>query len=124
MIPCHQESSSALEGAKRALEVYRGRFWLGNISKVEQEFFRLDLLDEEERFMALDIALQEITPDDRCGPPPSNDRSSHGPFKDCKLFAFKWHSSQFGKEMYFKFGLPIDSGEARLAVYSFHEPVY
>jgi hypothetical protein len=124
MILLVEESRVALGSARAALDHYGGRFWLGNPTKVEGEFYELGLLEESERFMALDIALKEITVDDRCGPNPPDDYSSHGPFRGCKLYAFKWQSSHFEKPIYFKFGLPVDCGKPRLAVYSFHEPRY
>ena len=130
MIPLVQlDSSSAIDAAKEALDHY-GRFWLGNV-KVESEFYDLGLLSAEERYMAVDIALQEISSACRMGPQPPGDVSSHPPFRGQHLYAFCWNSQEFKREMYFKFALVVSaSGETRVAVsggpavlalYSFHE---
>ncbi len=68
MIPSPQESAEAISSAKEALENY-SRFFFGN-AKLENELYDLGLLSAEERYMAVDIALQEITPADRRGPNP------------------------------------------------------
>jgi hypothetical protein len=120
MIPFFLRASSlAIEDAKKALEQYK-RFWLGNPEKVEVELYGLGLLTEGERYMAMDIALQEISPACRLGPEPPNDVSSHPPFYNQSLYAFCWDSAHFSKTMYFKFALISGSGATRLAVYSFH----
>ena len=121
MILSNKESVAALTAAKQALEDYRGKFWLGNLPKVEREFHELDLLDESERFMAIDIALQEITATDRCGPEPPHDVSDHPPFRNLQLYAFCWNSAEFKKRMYMKFALASDCTKTKLVVYSFHE---
>jgi len=71
--------------------------------------------------LPFDIALSEIKTADRKGPPPPNDYSCHVPFKNLRLYAFKWTSSHFSKVMYFKFGLVENPTPPKLAVYSFHE---
>ena len=121
MILSNQESEDALKAAKQALKDYRGRFWLGNPTKVEREFHELDLLDEPERFMAIDIALQEITPTHRCGPEPPNDTSVHPPFRNLQLYAFCWNSAELMRRMYLKFALASECTKTRLVIYSFHE---
>jgi hypothetical protein len=123
MIPCDQESVDALDKARKALDDH-GRFWFGNETKVEAEFYVLDLLTPEERYIAVDMALTEVTCKDREGPDSPNDRSAHGPFKGLKLFAFRWKSLEHGKIMYIKFGLPCDPLPVKLALYSFHEAKY
>jgi hypothetical protein len=120
MIPSGRESAEAISAARKALEDF-GRFWLGHIQKVEKEFLDLDLWDESDRFMAIDIALSEITPTDRLGPNPPNDFSSHPPFLRQRLFAFCWSSAHFGQRMYFKFAVVGDTKIPRLVVYSLHE---
>ncbi len=121
MILSFKESVNAIDTAKKALGEH-DEFWLGNPGKVESEFYTLGLLSVQERFMAVDIALREVTAADRRGPSRPGDRASHPPFRGEKMYAFKWMSQEFGKEMHFKFGLPTDSmGVTRLAVYSFHE---
>jgi hypothetical protein len=119
MIPSDQESADAITAAKEALENY-GRFFFGN-TKLEQELYDLNLLSVAERYMAIDIALQEITPATRRGPNPPNHESSHGSFRGNRLFAFRWNSCNFSTLMYFKFAIHRGSGKARLVVFSFHE---
>ena len=119
MIPSIRESIEAIAAAKKALENYK-RFFFGN-NKLESELFDLGLLTAGERYMAIDIALQEITPANRRGPNPPNDTSSHGPFFGERLFAFRWASANFAKTLYFKFAIACGSGNPRLVVYSFHE---
>jgi|ERR1022692_306703 hypothetical protein len=121
MIPCSQESAEALAAAKQALEDYDGKFWFGNLSKVEAEFCELDLLVDSERFMAVDFALQEITPEARCGPSAPDDFSTHPPSRNLPMYAFCWNSSDLKRRMYLKFALSFDCKKARLVVYSFHE---
>jgi hypothetical protein len=121
MIPSIQESIDALVRAKQALEDYRGKFWFGNLTKVEREFVELDLLDESERFMAIDIALQEIEPGHRSGPPEQSNVSDHPPFAGLRLYAFCWESAERKKRMYMKFALSPDCKQDRLVIYSFHE---
>jgi hypothetical protein len=121
MIPSLKRGSqAAIEAAKEALERY-SRFWLGNPGKVESELYELGLLSDGERYMAIDIALQEISPACRLGPEPPHDLSSHPPFYRQSLYAFRWDSGHFGKMMYLKFALVSGSGGTRLALYSFHE---
>ena len=120
MISSERGSQEALACARKALEEH-DRFWLGNVPKMEAEFYELGLLTEEERYMAIDIALIEIVPGDRKGPVAPHDRASHGPFFGEKLYAFKWQSQQLKKLMYLKFALPSDPPPEKLAVYSFHE---
>jgi hypothetical protein len=119
MILSPQGSAEAIAAAKRSLENY-GRFWFGNL-KVESDFYDLGLVTEQERYMAVDIALQEIGPHDRSGPEPPNNVSSGPPFHKRYLYAFCWKSKEFAKLMYFKFAVIPGSGKSRLAVYSFHE---
>lgn len=72
--------------------------------------------------MGIDIALQEITYADRCGPPHPNDISSHPPFWGQHLYAFKWASAHFQRKMYMKFALVEGMhGKEAIAIYSFHE---
>jgi hypothetical protein len=126
MIPSIQELADAIRQAQRALEDHQ-RFWLGNQGKVELEFYELDLLESNERFMAVDMALSEITPADYEGPGPPNDLVSHPPFAGCRMFAFCWQSAYLKRSMYFKFAVTPGYGKTqiskpKLAVYSFHEP--
>lgn len=120
MIPSSQSSAGAVKSARRALDEH-GRFWLGNVTKVEKEFYELGLLTKEERYASVDIALQEIGPDDRLGPQPPDDVSSHPPFKGLRLYAFCWTSAHFTKSMYIKFALVSGSGPTKLVLYSLHE---
>lgn len=120
MILSFQRSEEALSAAKQALSDY-DRFWFGNL-KVESEFYDIGIVTETERYMAVDIALQEITASDRSGPePPGNVSHPAFPFPNQPLYAFCWKSKEFGKLMYFKFAIVAGSGKSRLAVYSFHE---
>jgi hypothetical protein len=126
MIPSNQELAEVIRSAQCALDHHRD-FWLGNAGKVELEFYELDLLERDERFMALDIALSEITPNDYDGPNPPGDISSHPPFQGCRMFAFCWNSAHFARRLYFKFALTSPSGKTQMAkpklvIYSFHEP--
>jgi hypothetical protein len=115
MIPSIKlDSASAIKTARAALEENR-RFLLGN-EKVETEFYDQDLLTREDRYMAVEVALQEISPICRLGPQPPND-ISYGK----QLYAFCWESAEFNKRMYFKFALSCDAGRTHLYVYSFHE---
>ena len=120
MIPSDQESADAIRSAKDALENHR-RFFLGN-SKLDNELYCLGLLTAEERYMAVDIALQEITPANRRGPNPPNDITSYGLLKGQRLCAFRWQSAEFKRVMYFKFAVVGGkSGKPQLVVYSLHE---
>jgi hypothetical protein len=120
MISFDQESRVALACARKALEA-QDRFWLGNVPKLEVEFYELGLLTEEERYLAVDIALIEIVSGDRKGPVAPHDRAGHGPFFGEKLYAFKWESQNLKKLMYLKFALPSKPPPEKLAVYSLHE---
>ena len=119
MILSNQESAEAIRSAKDALENYK-RFFFGN-AKLESELYDLGLLTAEERYMAVDITLQEITPADRRGPNPPNDFTSSGLLKGERLCAFRWQSVEFKRLMYFKFAVAARSGKPRLVVYSLHE---
>jgi hypothetical protein len=119
MIPSIQESAEAIRSAKEALDNYK-RFFFGN-AKLESELYDLGFLTAEERFMAIDIALQEVTPADRRGPNPPNHITSYGALKGERLVAFRWNSPEFKREMYFKFAVVGRCGKPRLVVYSFHE---
>ena len=77
MIPSPQSSESAIALARRALDDHNGRFWHGHATGVDADFYELGLLEDGERYIALDIALQEIGSGDRMGPQPPNDFSSH-----------------------------------------------
>jgi hypothetical protein len=120
MIPSDQESGQALAWAREALDE-NGRFWLGNLTKMERELYELDLLTEDERYVAIDIVLTEIGPENRKGPAPPDDHACHGPFLGEKLYAFKWRSKHFQKLMYFKFAIVSSPPPEKLAVYSLHE---
>ena len=87
MIPSQQESAEAISLAKDALEEYN-RFFFGN-AKIESELYDLGLLTAEERYMAIDVVLQEITPTDRKGPNPPNDITSYGSLRGERLVAFE-----------------------------------
>lgn len=127
MIPSRQESVEVICRAKQALEDHK-RFWFGNVGKVELEFFELDLLEDDERFVAVDMALGEIAPEDRDGPHPPDNVASHPPFAGFPMYAFCWNSKHLARRMYLKFALIPGSGKTqmgnktKLAIYSFHEP--
>jgi hypothetical protein len=111
------DSQAALAAARRALDEKRD-FRYGN-AKLENEFYELGLLTPEERFAAVDIALGQIKPEDRCGPdPPGNVSFTYG---GRPLFAFKWKSRDFGEVMYIKFCLSGTTGVELLVLYSFHK---
>ena len=120
MISSRQECEGVLHKARIALEAY-GKFWLGN-DKIETEMVDLELLTASERFMSLDLILNEIGYDSYQGPAPPQDVSSHPPFKGFPLHAFCWNSVSLGRRMYFKFSIITGSGRSRLAVYSLHAP--
>jgi hypothetical protein len=77
MISSERDSKEALACARKALEEH-DRFWLGNVSKMEAEFYELGLLTEEERYMAIDIALIEIVSGNRKGPSERSSMHSNG----------------------------------------------
>jgi hypothetical protein len=115
MIPSEQlDSSAAIKLARESLQ-RNGKFLLGN-SKIEVEFYNLDLFTREERLMAIDIALQEISPACRLGPQPPGNMSGVK-----HVYAFCWASPEFKKDMYFKFALSTAAGRTHLYVYSLHE---
>jgi hypothetical protein len=122
MIPSDQELAEAIRSAKGALENHK-RFFFGN-AKLEGELYDLGLITSGERYMAVEVALHEITPADRRGPNPPNDVTSYGPYRDEHLLAFRWRSVEFKKVMYFKFAVVRGSGRPRLVVYSFHEHMH
>jgi hypothetical protein len=112
------ESASVLAAARRALSERRG-FRYGNL-KLENEFYELGLLTRDERFAAVDIALDQVRPEDRCGPdPPGN--ISFPPYGGRRLYAFKWHSDEYGSMMYLKFCLTGTTGVELLVLYSLHK---
>src|ERR1035438_7330581 len=79
MILSVQSSEEAIAAAKRALDHHK-QFWFGSV-KVESEFYDLGIMTKEERLMAVDIALLEITAQDRLGPePPGNVSHPSSPF--------------------------------------------
>ena len=119
MIPSATESAHAIASARAALERY-GRFLFGN-AKLEGELYDLGLLTNGERYMAIDLALQEICASDRRGPSPPNDIVSHAPYRNHRLYAFRWASPHLGKLMYFKFSLAQGSRGEGLVVFSFHK---
>jgi hypothetical protein len=112
------ESASMLAAARRAI-THRGDFRFGNL-KLENEFCELGLFTRDERFAAVDIALDQIRPEDRCGPdPPGN--ISFRPYGGRTLYAFKWYSDVYGSMMYLKFCLTGTTGSELLVLYSFHK---
>ncbi|MEK7406686.1 MAG: hypothetical protein AAB225_16540 [Acidobacteriota bacterium] len=111
-------SASILAAARRALSE-RPDFRHGNV-KLENEFYELGLFTPAERFAAVDIALDQIRPEDRCGPdPPGN--ISFPPYGRRPLYAFKWYSDEYGSMMYLKFCLTGTTGLELLVLYSFHK---
>lgn len=113
------ESAAILAAARRAISE-RGSFRFGNPAKLENEFYELGLLTRDERFAAVDIALDQIKPGGRCGPdPPGN--ISFRPYAGRPLYAFKWYSDVYGSMMYLKFCLTGTTGSELLVLYSFHK---
>jgi hypothetical protein len=113
------DSATALAAARLALD-NKGNFCYGNAPKLEAEFCALNLYTSSERFVAVDIALSLIRPEDRCGPdPPGN--VSFPPYGGRTLYAFKWNSPELGGLMYLKFCLTGTTGTELLVLYSFHE---
>lgn len=112
------DSRMAIDAARSALQRF-GRFVAGNV-KLEAEFYALELLSAAERYMAIDMALQEIKSADRLGPQPPSDRS-FGLYRGRQLYAFCWRSPEVKKEIYFKFAFAPASDGDHLIVYSFHE---
>jgi hypothetical protein len=87
---------------------------------LENEFYELGLFTPDERFAAVDIALDQIRPEDGCGPdPPGN--ISFPPYGGRPLYAFKWYSDEYGSMMYLKFCLTGTTGVELLVLYSFHK---
>jgi hypothetical protein len=113
------DSATALAAARCALDD-KGDFRYGNAPKLEAEFCALNLYTPGERFIAVDIALSLIRPEDRCGPD-SPGNVSFPPYAGRTLYAFKWNSSEFGTLMYLKFCLAGTTGTELLVLYSFHE---
>ena len=111
-------SAAAIAAARRALEE-KGDFRWGNVPKLEAEFCALGLYTASERFTAVDIALSQIRPDGRCGPPPPGNKSLT--YGGRPLYAFNWQSAEFGRLMYLKFCLAGTTGMDLLVLYSFHE---
>jgi hypothetical protein len=112
------ESVAILAAARRAIGK-QSSFRFGNL-KLENDFYELDLLTREERFAAVDIALDQIKPEGRCGPdPPGN--ISFRPYAGRPLYAFKWYSDVYGSMMYLKFCLAGTTGSELLVLYSFHK---
>jgi hypothetical protein len=112
------DSATAIAAARHALDE-RGDFRYGNVQKLEAEFCALDLYTQGERFTAVDIALSQIKPEGRCGPPPPGNKSFT--YGGRPLYAFNWHSAEFGLFMYIKFCLAGTTGTDLLVLYSFHE---
>ena len=113
------ESVTALAAARRAIDKNR-TFLFGNVGKLESEFYELELYTSTDRLNAVDIALSEIKPEERCGPdPPGN--VSFPPYSGRTLYAFKWKSPEFECDMYLKFCLVDTDGLERLVLYSFHK---
>jgi len=84
----------------------------------------MNLLTKNERLMAFDIALDEITKSDRSGPSPPNDYPTHPPYKKVRMFAFAWHSAEFKRQMYMKFGILDNPAPEKLIIFSFHPSRY
>ena len=125
MIPSLSESTTALQQARQALDHHR-EFWYGNAGKLEVEFYELDLFATTERVDAVDIALGEIGPSDRQGPPPPDNMIASGVNQGRKLFAFCWQSQHFKTRMYLKFAIVSGIGRGavakpRLLLFSLHE---
>jgi hypothetical protein len=112
------DSATAIAAARRAL-AENGDFRYGNVQKLEAEFCALELFTPSERFSAVDISLSQIKPEGRCGPPPPGNRSFT--YGGRPLYAFNWHSPEFGLPMYIKFCLAGTTGMNLLVLYSFHE---
>jgi hypothetical protein len=113
------ESASALAEARRALNE-QGDFRFGNVVKLENDFCELGLFTRDERFAAVDVALDQIRPEDRCGPdPPGN--ISFRPYVGRPLYAFKWYSDEYRSMMYLKFCLTGTTGVELLVLFSFHK---
>jgi hypothetical protein len=96
-----------------------GSFRYGN-TKLEAEFYELGLYTPSERFIAVDIALTQLKPEGRCGPPPPGNVSFQ-PYARRPLYAFTWQSVEFGALMYIKFCLAGTTGVELLVLYSFHK---
>jgi hypothetical protein len=95
MILSVQSSEEAIAAAKRALENHK-QFWFGNAPG-------------------------------NYGTGPIGPRAARQcfvpfiPFRTQPLYAFCWKSREYGKLMYFKFGIGGSRRKPQLAVYSFHE---
>lgn len=118
-----QDAGTILAAARSILEqqwdFYSGSVPNDQATKLDADFYELALYKHEERLMALDMALSEITAADQCGPSPPNDVSSHPPHPGLPLYAFAWQSKEFGRKMYLKFAITT-KGTPRLVLYSFH----
>lgn len=120
MISSSVECAAILRSAKAALATH-GNFFLGNL-KIESELVDLDLLTSSERFMTVDLLLDEISFAQYQGPAPPNDVCAHLPYKGAPLHAFCWKSSSLGKRIYLKFSVVSTNAGDRLVLYSLHPP--
>lgn len=120
MISSGQECAEVIRSAKAALEV-RGNFFFGN-EKIENELVELNLLSRSERYMAVEILLDEISFASYQGPAPPNDVCSHPPYRGSVLHAFCLNSASLGKRVYFKFSVVSGKSGASLALYALHPP--
>lgn len=120
MISSAQECGEIIRSAKLALEM-RGKFFFGN-EKIENELVELNLLSKSERYMAVELLLDEISFASYQGPAPPNDICSHPPYRGTALHAFRLNSTTLGRRIYFKFSVVSGKSGDSLAVYALHPP--
>jgi len=107
--PSYKELNNKIQKAREA--VLESRIYI-----LDQEIIAADALEigylVKEISNVLSVILNEITPSNYAGQRPPQ-RSYEDKIKGCELFAFKWESKRFGRELYLKFVLkdgvnPID----------------
>ncbi len=110
--PSYKELNNKIQKAKKA--VLESRIYI-----LDPEIIAADAL--EIGYLVKDISnvlsgiLNEITPPNYAGQRPPQ-LSYEDKIKGCELFAFKWESKRFGRELYLKFVLK----ESLMWLVSFH----
>jgi len=112
--PTHAELQGKILKARR--KIAEGDWLAAEVRKLLPELELLDLWTAEEQTKALEIAVNEIRPEDYVGQRPPQ-RSYEEACKGAELFAFAWESRHMAKRLYLKFCLVKDT----LYVVSFHE---
>jgi hypothetical protein len=115
--PSHLELTRKLRAAGRLLD--SGCWAPADPSKLAANFDDLGLFLAEEQAAALRAVVAEVRPEDYVGGRPP-ERSYERMTPGVEMFAFGWHSTYFGRPMYFKFSIGGSGTSRRLYVYSLH----